>query len=90
MAHKLELVEHQCLELRAARRMKQDRTEGGSLQQDTCDTCKQRLLGRCEGNQLEGKRVLYVGGLHKMVAHYRQMSEGREERGEEWERGKED
>lgn len=44
---------------------------------DECEFCEERLLGNCDGKQLGGRRVLYVGGLHKMIARYRQLVEER-------------
>lgn len=40
-----------------------------------CGNCAEQLAGRCSGPDLCGKKVLYVGGLHKMVPHYQQIVE---------------
>lgn len=40
-----------------------------------CDSCEEKQLARCDGVGLSGKAVLYVGGRHNMVAHYREMVE---------------
>jgi len=42
---------------------------------NNCGNCAEQLAGRCPGPDLCGKKVLYVGGLHKMVPHYQQMVE---------------
>lgn len=38
-----------------------------------CDGCEKLNTADCPGKQLCGKRVLYVGGMHKMVPHYRSL-----------------
>jgi hypothetical protein len=40
-----------------------------------CGTCELQESGRCPGPDLCGKKILYVGGLHKMVPHYQQLVE---------------
>ena len=40
-----------------------------------CLTCVDNNTSRCPGPDLCGKTILYVGGLHKLVAHYRQLVE---------------
>ena len=40
-----------------------------------CNVCEDRNTDKCPGPDLCGKTVLYVGGLHKMIPHYRQMVE---------------
>lgn len=40
-----------------------------------CPACEDCNTDRCPGPDLCGKTVLYVGGQHKMVPHYRQMVE---------------
>ena len=41
----------------------------------SCSTCGDQDTNRCPGPDLCGKTILYVGGLHKMVSHYRQLIE---------------
>jgi len=43
--------------------------------QDPCVQCADQNTSNCPGPNLCGKTVLYVGGLHKMVPHYRQLVE---------------
>lgn len=40
-----------------------------------CAECEDQDTDRCPGPDLCGKTVLYVGGLHKMVPHYKQLVE---------------
>ena len=40
-----------------------------------CASCADKDTSNCPGLNLCGKTVLYVGGLHKMVPHYRQLVE---------------
>jgi hypothetical protein len=40
-----------------------------------CGTCEFQETGRCPGPDLCGKKILYVGGQHKMVPHYQQLVE---------------
>ena len=40
-----------------------------------CATCADQHTTNCPGLRLCGKTVLYVGGLHKMIPHYRQLVE---------------
>ena len=40
-----------------------------------CQDCADQNSDHCPGPNLCGKTVLYVGGLHKMVPHYRQLVE---------------
>ncbi len=40
-----------------------------------CSTCEDHLTPACKGPDLCGQRVLYVGGQHKMIAHYRKLIE---------------
>jgi len=42
---------------------------------DPCAVCADQNTTQCPGLSLCGKTVLYVGGLHKMVPHYRQLVE---------------
>lgn len=42
---------------------------------NSCATCKDQDSKRCPGPDLCGKTVLYVGGLHKMIPHYKQLVE---------------
>ena len=44
-------------------------------EQDPCLQCADQNTDNCPGPNLCGKTVLYVGGLHKMVPHYRQLVE---------------
>jgi hypothetical protein len=44
-------------------------------QEEPCQTCVDQDTGKCPGRNLCGRTVLYVGGLNKMVPHYRQMVE---------------
>lgn len=46
-----------------------------SQDQDPCTNCADKNTANCPGLDLCGKTVLYVGGLHKMVPHYRQLVE---------------
>jgi len=41
----------------------------------SCSTCDDQNTNRCPGPDLCGQTILYVGGLHKMVSHYRQLIE---------------
>lgn len=47
----------------------------GMSSKKVCDSCEEKELALCEGIGLSGKVVLYVGGRHNMVAHYREMVE---------------
>lgn len=40
-----------------------------------CSSCHDRDTTDCPGRDLCGKSILYVGGLHKMVQHYRKLIE---------------
>jgi hypothetical protein len=40
-----------------------------------CDTCDDKNTPNCPGPDLCGKKILYVGGMHKLVQHYRKMIE---------------
>ena len=40
-----------------------------------CHDCEKLDTAECPGKKLCGKRVLYVGGMHKMVPHYRSLVE---------------
>jgi hypothetical protein len=42
---------------------------------DPCAVCADQNTTQCPGLSLCGKTILYVGGLHKMVPHYRQLVE---------------
>ncbi|MBM9612838.1 DUF2325 domain-containing protein [Desulfobulbus rhabdoformis] len=46
-----------------------------SEEQSPCSICADKDTSNCPGLNLCGKTVLYVGGLHKMVPHYRQLVE---------------
>lgn len=46
-----------------------------AAEQDPCAQCADQHTANCPGLDLCGKTVLYVGGLHKMVPHYRQLVE---------------
>jgi len=41
----------------------------------SCTACGDQDTNRCPGSDLCGKTILYVGGLHKMVSHYRRLVE---------------
>lgn len=41
----------------------------------SCVTCGDQNTNRCPGPDLCGKTILYVGGLHKMVSHYKHLIE---------------
>lgn len=41
----------------------------------SCAACDDQNTSRCPGPDLCGKTILYVGGLHKMVSHYRKLIE---------------
>ena len=45
-----------------------------ALEEEGCSGCEQ-CGTNCPGAKLCGKRVLYVGGHHKMIAHYRRVVE---------------
>lgn len=40
-----------------------------------CSSCDDQNTNRCPGPDLCGKTILYVGGLHKMVSHYKKLVE---------------
>ena len=40
-----------------------------------CSTCNDQDTNRCPGPDLCGKTILYVGGLHKMISHYKKLVE---------------
>ncbi|WP_419175771.1 DUF2325 domain-containing protein [Desulfosediminicola sp.] len=42
-----------------------------------CDDCGDFSAGQCIGPDLCGKTILYVGGRHNMICHYREMVENR-------------
>ncbi len=42
-----------------------------------CQHCAVKDTSACPGEDLCGKRILYVGGMHKMVQHYRKVIEER-------------
>jgi hypothetical protein len=44
-------------------------------QEEPCETCADQDTEKCPGRNLCGRTILYVGGLNKMVPHYRQMVE---------------
>jgi hypothetical protein len=44
-------------------------------QDEPCQICVDQDTEKCPGRNLCGRTVLYVGGLNKMVPHYRQMVE---------------
>jgi hypothetical protein len=44
-------------------------------QEEACEICADQDTEKCPGRNLCGQTVLYVGGLNKMVPHYRQMVE---------------
>jgi hypothetical protein len=44
-------------------------------EEPACSQCADQNTQNCPGPNLCGKTVLYVGGLHKMVPHYRQLVE---------------
>lgn len=46
-----------------------------AIQEVSCAKCKDHNTEHCPGLNLCGKTVLYVGGLNKMVPHYRQLVE---------------
>ncbi len=46
-----------------------------AMQGENCSQCEQCGACACPGDKLCGKRVLYVGGQHKMIAHYRRVVE---------------
>lgn len=43
--------------------------------EDSCDGCDAAGSAECPGKNLCGKTILYVGGMHKMVPHYRKLVE---------------
>ena len=43
--------------------------------EDPCEKCNDQHTEKCPGQNLCGRTVLYVGGLNKMVPHYRQLVE---------------
>ncbi len=48
---------------------------GNMLSACDCEGCDEQDSATCPGPGLCGRTVLYVGGLHKMVPHYRQLVE---------------
>lgn len=42
---------------------------------DPCVECNNQATINCPGRNLCGQTVLYVGGLHKMIPHYKQLVE---------------
>ena len=42
---------------------------------DPCRDCSEQDTSDCPGRNLCGRTVLYVGGLHKMIPHYKQLVE---------------
>ncbi len=42
---------------------------------DPCRDCSEQDSSDCPGRNLCGRTVLYVGGLHKMIPHYKQLVE---------------
>lgn len=42
---------------------------------DPCLACDDQATANCPGRNLCGQTVLYVGGLHKMIPHYKQLVE---------------
>lgn len=42
---------------------------------DPCEECNNQSTINCPGRNLCGQTVLYVGGLHKMIPHYKQLVE---------------
>lgn len=42
---------------------------------DPCLACDDQATATCPGRNLCGQTVLYVGGLHKMIPHYKQLVE---------------
>lgn len=42
---------------------------------NNCGDCEKAETTACPGKQLCGKRVLYVGGMHNLIPHYRQLVE---------------
>jgi hypothetical protein len=43
--------------------------------ENSCDSCEKQNSADCPGPDLCGKKILYVGGMHKLVQHYRKMVE---------------
>ena len=43
--------------------------------QAPCETCENLYTEKCQGPDLCGKTVLYVGGLHKMIPLYKELIE---------------
>lgn len=56
-------------------KLQQDEWLAENLAQATCDNCAQADTDQCPGQDLCGKTVLYVGGLHKMIPHYKNLVE---------------
>lgn len=44
-------------------------------QENMCSNCGDHNKSSCPGPELCGQTILYVGGMHKMVQHYRKMIE---------------
>ncbi len=42
---------------------------------DPCRDCSEQDTSDCPGRNLCGRTVLYVGGLHRMIPHYKQLVE---------------
>lgn len=75
-------LEKQCLALRrenAAKDVEIKRLQLALLNQESvdCHSCDVQNTPECPGPDLCGKTILYVGGMHKLVQHYRRMIEHR-------------
>jgi hypothetical protein len=73
-------LERKCTDLE--NRNASQKTEIKRLQQavftkagSDCDSCQDKNTSSCPGPDLCGKKILYVGGMHKLVQHYRKMIE---------------
>lgn len=51
------------------------RADGGAI--SACHDCDEQLTCQCQGPDLCGKTILYVGGRHGMISRYRELVENR-------------
>ncbi|NLZ17165.1 MAG: DUF2325 domain-containing protein [Desulfobulbaceae bacterium] len=71
----LEALRAQYAELAAELLAAEQRLRLQAAQEAACTSCEQCGTDACPGVNLCGKTVLYVGGHHKMVPHYRRVVE---------------
>jgi hypothetical protein len=59
-----------------AQEQEAEQLEDGLLRSKlSCSSCEKRDSDSCPGEDLCGKTILYVGGMHNMVPHYRKLVE---------------